>query len=53
MDSLQFQQKLIGIQDRLMNFALKTNSKQRGCSGSFTRHNAESVKQSGKIYRQC
>ena len=23
MDSLQFQQKLIGIQDRLMNFALK------------------------------
>ena len=27
MDSLQFQQKLIGIQDRLMNFALKLKSR--------------------------
>ena len=50
MNALQFQKKLLSMQENMMNFALMLTA-NRDRPGFDARHNAESFGQSGKVCR--
>lgn len=52
MNALQFQKKLLSMQENMMNFALMLTANRDDAQDLMQGHNAEGFRQSRKICRQ-